>query len=80
MHNDPAETPEHKLLATFAVENYMGYVSISTTEAGYFGIDNLRMTNIDGWTDEQVSAYENYKEIAAEEKPDPVQLETPFLR
>ncbi len=79
VHNDPAETPEHKLLATFAVENYMGYVSISTTEAGYFGIDNLRMTNIDGWTDEQVSAYENYKEIAAEEKPDPVQLETPVL-
>ncbi len=79
IHNDPNETPEHSLLATFAIENYKGYVSISTTESGYFAIDNLRITKIDGWTDEQVAAYEDYIAIPDEAKPDPVQLAAPVL-
>lgn len=61
---------EHKLLAEFAYENCTGYISISTGEAGYFGIDNLRITKIDGWTDEQLAAYDNFAAIADEKAPE----------
>lgn len=80
VHNNPAEEPEHQLLATFEAENYKGYVSISTTESAYFAIDNLRITKIDGWTDEQLAAYDDYIEIEDEVKPDPVQLQAPALQ
>ena len=59
----------HSLLATFAYENCTGYISLSTSEAGYFAIDNLRLTKIDGWTEEQIASYENFKEIADEAAP-----------
>lgn len=57
---------EHKLLASFGYENCTGYISLSTSEAGYFGIDNLRVTKTDGWTAEQYASYENFKTIADE--------------
>ena len=68
---------EHILLAEFGYENCTGYISFSTDEAGYFGIDNLRVTNIDGWTDEQLAAYENFIDIADEAAP--VRLSAPVL-
>lgn len=68
---------EHKLLATYTYENCTGYISISTSEAGYFGIDNLRVTKIDGWSSEQIAAYDNFKTIADEVKPEAIA--TPVL-
>lgn len=68
---------EHILLAEFGYENCTGYISFSTDEAGYFGIDNLRVTNIDGWTDEQLAAYENFIDIADEAAP--VRLSAPVI-
>lgn len=67
-NGEPAGT--HVLLAEFAYENCTGYISLSTSEAGYFGIDNLRITKIDGWTEEQIAAYENFKTIADEAAPE----------
>lgn len=61
---------EQKLLASFEYENCTGYISLSTSEAGYFGIDNLRVTKTDGWTAEQYASYENFKTIADEKKPE----------
>lgn len=61
---------EHKLIAEFPYENCTGYISISTGEAAYFGIDNLRITKIDGWTDEQLAAYDNFAQIADEKAPE----------
>lgn len=71
MKNGTAEG-EHKLLATYSYENCTGYISISTSEAGYFGIDNLRVTKIDGWSSEKIAAYENFKTIADEVKPEAI--------
>ncbi len=68
---------EHKLLASFEYENCTGYISLSTSEAGYFGIDNLRITKTDGWTAEQFASYENFKAIADEKKPE--KLAAPVL-
>ncbi len=61
---------EHKLLAEFAYENCTGYIAFATGEAGYFGIDNLRLTKIDGWTQEQIDGYENFVTIADEKAPE----------
>ena len=66
---DGAPVGEHSLLAEFEYENCTGYISLSTSEAGYFGIDNLRVTKIDGWTQAQIDGYENFKTIADEAAP-----------
>ena len=66
---DGAPVGEHSLLAEFEYENCTGYISLSTSEAGYFGIDNLRVTKIDGWTQAQIDEYENFKTIADEAAP-----------
>lgn len=60
--------------------NEEGMAGAPMKESAYFGIDNLRITKIDGWTDEQLAAYDDYKSIADEEKPDPVQLQAPVLK
>ena len=76
MNENGTPDGEHILLAEYEIENPTGYISLSTSEAGYFGIDNFRLTNTDGWTDEQYEAYENFKAIA----DDPVEatkLEAP---
>ncbi len=77
VHTDRDQPVELVQLGSFAVENYSGYVGLSTSEAGYFGIDNFRITNIDGWTDEQVAGYQDFVEIPDEQAP--TELDAPAL-
>ena len=63
---------DYVLLATYKTKNCYGYVGIASSESGYFQIDNLRITNIDGKSEEEVNAkiaaYKSLQAIADESR------------
>lgn len=63
---------DYILIATYSTKNCYGYVSIASSESGYFQIDNLRITNIDGKSETEVNnnvaAYQSLQAIPDESK------------
>lgn len=72
---------DYKLLGTYECKDTYGLVNIATTESGYFKIDNLKITNIDAKTaeevDAKVEAYVDFAPIADTIAPE--RLSTPVL-
>lgn len=72
---------DYKLLGTYECKDTYGLVNIATTESGYFKIDNLKITNIDAKTAEEVAEMvENYVDFAPiADSIAPEKLSTPVL-
>lgn len=72
---------DYKLLGTFECKDTYGLVNITSSESGYFKVDNLKITNIDAKTEaevaENVEKYVDFAPIA--DSVEPEKLATPEI-
>ncbi len=73
---------DYKLLGSYECKSTYGLVNITSSEAGYFRVDNLKITNIDAKTEQEVAdkvaAYVDFQEIADDVAPE--KLGKPVLK